>query len=257
MARPLRTQLVVPGIPHHIILRGNNRRRLFSYPRCYRRFLVELERASEVHACAVHGLALLTNHTHLTVTPPSQEALSRFVKRFAQRYAVHRNQERGATGKLFEQRFYCKPAQNELHLARLLPYIELNPERAGLVGHLSEHPWSTYWFHVGEPERAAISRSLWTPSEWWLSLGTDDAARAAAYRHVVDECRLAGTSWLSDRPRIALDSHESASARYTRRLTRPDGTRAAEATSAYGRLETGLYVSAQDACDLGDLADGE
>jgi putative transposase len=99
-------RVVVPGAPHHVFNRGNNKRRLFSYPRDYRLILWIIERAfDKVSFVMVNALVLMANHFHLILVPSSKEALSSFMKSFAQRYATYRNRDRKASGKLFEERY--------------------------------------------------------------------------------------------------------------------------------------------------------
>jgi putative transposase len=78
-------RLIASGIPNHFWLRGNNRRRLFSYPYEYVQLLWLMVYAAEDEACAVHSLVLEPNHIHILVTPPTAEGGSRFVQRFSQR----------------------------------------------------------------------------------------------------------------------------------------------------------------------------
>lgn len=189
MPRPNRSSVVLPGVPQHVILRGNNRRRLFSYPTCYSYFLSALGRSAELTLCAIHALALMANHVHLLVTPPTSLALSRFVHGFAQRYAMHRNRARGGTGKLFEERFKNFGLRDAQQYGRLHAYIELNPMRAGISSSPGAHPWTTYRLHSGEADRSAVPSWLWTPSPWWLGLGANDAERARVHREWIDECR--------------------------------------------------------------------
>ncbi|HEY7955508.1 MAG TPA: transposase, partial [Polyangia bacterium] len=129
MTRPLR--FVAPGLPHHVILRGNNRRRLFSYPSDYQRFLYYLERGLRDVGCWMHAAALMTNHVHLILSPPDRRALSDCVRAFSQRYAQYRNRRKNASGKLFEQRFAAFPILHERQLAVTTVYVDLNPQRAG------------------------------------------------------------------------------------------------------------------------------
>lgn len=225
MVRPTRDQLINPENPNHIILRGNNRRRLFSYPRDYQSFLWFFGRANDAMACSVHALCMMTNHVHNLTTPPSVDATSECVKTFAQRYAQLRNEARGGSGKLFEQRFRSKPIADDAHMLAAMLYIEANPIRAGLVTNPADYPWSTYSLHAGF--RSAIPRALWTPSSWYLSLGRTTEQRERAYRELFDDYIAKGMPdeegrWLElsylDEP-------------YTRRLLRPNGSRAAEPAS--------------------------
>lgn len=236
MPRIARSLLVVPGAPHHLIVRGNNRRRLFSYSTCYARYLREMECAAELYAVAIHALVLMTNHAHLVATPPSCEALSAFMHRLGQQYAVFRNRRRRASGKLFEERFWSRAILDERYFARVVPYVELNPERAGLTRDLADHRWSTYWLHAGRPELSAVAPSLWTPSPWWTSLGTTVTERGRRHVELVNACRAAGGTWLEPGHAEDVATRERASTPYGRRLLRPDGSRVAEEAARFRRV---------------------
>jgi REP-associated tyrosine transposase len=200
-------RLIVPGMPHHLWIRGNNRRKLFSYEWEYLEFAWLVTRAADAFACVVHALVLMTNHFHLLVTPPARELLSKFVQSFAQRYAQRRNARRDASGKLFEHPFDSSPVLDERYLANVTAYIELNPVRDGLCAHPGDWKWSTYNFHAGRPDRSKLPQRLWTPSDWYLSLGPE------GYEQFVAEYRAR---------QIEQAVRESCDIR----VRRPDGTRA-------------------------------
>lgn len=183
MPRIPRHQTVVPAHPHHVILRGNNRRRLFSYPRERRHFLTSLRKSSIKHGVPVHVLMLMTNHVHLLVTPDGPKQLARFVGAFAQSYSQYRNRARNSSGKLFEQRYTCIPILHEEQMAVTHVYVELNPVRARLCTDAADHRWSTYRLHAGLEEKEALIADLWSPSPWYLSLGRKSMERAAAFRN--------------------------------------------------------------------------
>src|SRR5262245_7810080 len=106
MARAPR--IIVPGLPHHVVLRGNNRRRLFSSKLDYRMFLYFAGLSLKRCQVGLHALTLMSNHAHLLVTPRHQHDLAAFVKPLAQRYAQLRNEKRNASGKLFEERYWSR-----------------------------------------------------------------------------------------------------------------------------------------------------
>lgn len=182
MPRIPRRFLVIPQHPHHVILRGNNRRRLFSYPRERHFFLSRLLQGSEKQRVPVHAITLMTNHVHLIVTPCDYLQLSRFVRHFAQRYAQFRNASRGATGKLFEQRYKCIPIVSDEQMAITTAYVELNPVHAKICLEPEAYRWSTYPQHAGYRSHEQLISKLWTPSSWYQSLGSDPNERAAAFR---------------------------------------------------------------------------
>lgn len=228
MSRLARIETVQPGHPHHVVLRGNNRRRLFSDHVSRELFLAYLTDASLWWRCAIHALVLMTNHVHLVVTPPTVVALSKFVQSFAQRYSQRRNRLRAGSGRLFEERFYSECVRDEAHLAALVPYIELNAVRAGIVDAPEAYPWSTFHLHALGPETSLVPRELWTPSDWYVGLSSCEETRRARYREWFDARRGLDIANLD-----VLRELERASEPYGRRLRRPDGSRAAEAQSAY------------------------
>ena len=177
-----RRLLVVPDHPHHLILRGNNRRRLFSYPREYRYFLLRLLRAEQKYSLPVHTVALMSNHTHLIVTPQKHQHLSSFVRSFAQTYSQFRNRNRSSSGKLFEERYKCVPIVSEKQMAVTNVYVELNSVHADICADPALYRWTTFALHAALPCAEPLLADLWKPSSWYTSLGGSPAARAAVYR---------------------------------------------------------------------------
>jgi putative transposase len=199
---------VVPGYPHHLILRGNNRRRLFSRDVERRLFLALVCDAIERTGVKLHALALMSNHVHELASPPDERALAAFVKWFAQAYAARRNRAKGGSGKLFEARFKSKLVLDDAGLAIETAYIETNSVRAGLVKDPMLDPWSTYPIHAGQPERSAFPVEYWTPSPWYLGLAETPHERARLYRdfvaaylaHRMGQPRRAGSDLPERRP---------------------------------------------------------
>jgi putative transposase len=248
---PRTARVVVPGMPHHIILRGNNRRRLFSYSSDYKRFLWYLRRAVQTSGVKVHVVSLMPNHIHLVVRPADAAALALFVKLLAQRYAQARNSRRDGSGKLFEARFYCVPILSDEQMAMVTAYVDLNAFRAHTVEDPAAHRWCTYRLHAGLPD-SDIPADLWTPSEWYLSLGATPEARAHRYRQFATEC---GARYRAGEAAEAAAAAVEPPLVYTRRLERPDGSRAAEsgpvayrATRHAGRAERKMRTCEKNAC---------
>ena len=185
---PRAARIVLTGVPHHVVLRGNNRRRLFSYPKDYRYFIWLMNQSQPACDIEVHALCLMQNHVHLLLTPPGKSGLAGFIKRTAQRYAQVRNKRYSTTGKLFEQRYYAKPIQSESHLAIATAYIDLNPVRAGALTDAASYDWSTFRLHAGFSCRSVGLKALWSPTDWYRRLGRDPNAQAAAYREWAAEC---------------------------------------------------------------------
>ena len=199
-------RLIIPGAPHHLILRGNNRRKIFSYD--YERdfFLKLVAEASDKFGVLIYSITLLTNHLHQMFVPPSQEAASGFVHSFAMRYAQWRNKKRGGSGKLFEREFEAHPMWTPDLFAEKLAYVDFNAVHHGLCARPEDYVWSTYGFHIGRPELSKIPQELWTPNDWWRDFGPE------RYREWVERC---------------IENDRALQRERDFRLRRPDGTRAA------------------------------
>lgn len=67
MAR--KPRFVLPGVPQHVIQRGNNREPCFYSTDDYVRYLEDLHDAAVKNHAVIHAYVLMTNHVHLLVTP--------------------------------------------------------------------------------------------------------------------------------------------------------------------------------------------
>jgi putative transposase len=56
-----RARLATPGIPWHIIQRGNNRSACFYAVEDYRRYLDTLREQAQKHGCLIHAYVLMAN----------------------------------------------------------------------------------------------------------------------------------------------------------------------------------------------------
>ena len=141
---PRRARLSLPGIPWHIIQRGNNRGRGFCTVEDYRRYLEVLGELATKYACAVHAYVLMTNHVHLLLTPHRTDSAALLMKHLGQRYVQYFNRRYGRSGTLWEGRYRSCLTQSESYVLACYRYIERNPVRAGMVDHPHEYPWSSY-----------------------------------------------------------------------------------------------------------------
>jgi len=213
-------RIVIPGRAHHLVLRGNNRRTLFSYATDYRKLIGHVSKALEPETCRLHALTLMTNHIHCLVTPASHDDLALFVKAFAQRYSTYRNRRRGSSGKLFQERYFSNPIEDPSYFATAQIYIDINAWRAGKVVDPFAHVWSTFAIHAGRPHLSRIPVELWTPSSWYLGLERTPEARAKRYLELVEQFYGSKTRIVSDEH---IDAAERLSAVPSRmRIERPD-----------------------------------
>ncbi len=173
-------RLTVPGFPHHIIQRGNNRQPIFAAKADYETLLSMLvEHADKTHV-AVHSYVLMSNHFHLLATPSAIEGIPQMMQSVGRRYVRYFNQRQSRTGTLWEGRYKSTLIQAERHLLTCMAYIDLNPVRAGLVAEPSDYPWSSYSHHVGR----AVDKLI-TPHPLYWELGNTPFSREAAYGDLV------------------------------------------------------------------------
>ena len=177
MARKPRFNL--PGIPQHIIQRGNNREPCFFTEQDYLFYLDHLRKAAEKMACVIHAYVLMTNHVHLLATPLREHAVSEMMQSLGRRYVRYINYVYRRTGTLWEGRYKANLVDSECYVLTCYRYIELNPVRAGMTESAGEYRWSSYrTTALGE------SDDLITPHEEYLRLGGDAASRRHAYREL-------------------------------------------------------------------------
>jgi putative transposase len=62
-------RLNLPGIPQHVVQRGNNRQSSFFADKDYTVYLDKLKDYASHYKVAVHAYVLMTNHVHLLLTP--------------------------------------------------------------------------------------------------------------------------------------------------------------------------------------------
>ena len=166
-----------PGVPLHVIQRGNNHQKLFGQVTDYQNYLEWLKEAAQWHACAIHAYVLMPNHVHLLVTPSHKESLPKTFQSLGRRYVQYFNATYDRTGTLWEGRYRATLIDSESYFLICCRYIELNPVRAELVRHPRDYRWSSYHHHA-----EAKSDSLLTRHTLYTRLGANSEARQQAYR---------------------------------------------------------------------------
>ncbi len=172
----------MPGIPQHIVQRGNNKQACFFNESDYYFFMQTLFESLQKNECHLHAYVLMTNHVHLLVTPTEQHGISLLMRDIGRKYVRFINDTYGRTGTLWEGRFKSSMVDSERYCLACYRYIELNPVTAKMVRDPKDYPWSS--FHTNA---LGLPSDLITPHATWLSLGGDDASRQAAYFELFSE----------------------------------------------------------------------
>jgi len=170
----------VKGIPLHIILRGNNREPIFGNDEDCQFFKEVLLDAAKRHALAIHAYVFMTNHIHLLASPVTEQSVPKTLQSVGRRYVQYFNFRYKRTGTLWEGRYRATVVEAEHYLFECMRYIELNPVRAGMVGHPRDYAWSSYRANAeGKVDHLVNSHGL------YRSLARDETERCIAYRELV------------------------------------------------------------------------
>ncbi|WP_332775025.1 REP-associated tyrosine transposase [Polaromonas sp.] len=173
-------RLTIPGYPHHIIQRGNNRQAIFAASADYQMLLDLLDDNARKFGVALHAYVLMSNHFHLLATPETAEGLPQLMQAVGRRYVRYFNDSQGRSGTLWEGRYRSTVIQTERYLLACMAYIDLNPVRAGLVAEARDYPWSSHGHYTG-----LRTDKLVTPHPLFWTLGNTPFAREAAYADMV------------------------------------------------------------------------
>lgn len=170
-------RLVVPGQPHHIIQRGNNRQPVFLDEEDYSRFLVWMREAARTYRVAIHAYVLMPNHLHLLASPAEATGLAQMMQWIGRKYVPYFNQKYNRVGTLWQGRFKTSVIDSENYFLVCSRYIETNPVRAQLAATPQDYRWSSYAHHAGlVQDPVVVDHAL-----YW-ALGNTPFGREAAYR---------------------------------------------------------------------------
>jgi putative transposase len=146
MARQART--IIPGQAMHVMVRGNNREKLFFSDVDRRAYLDWLREAAKQFGSTVHAFALMPNHVHLLITPQNADSLAKTMQSLGRRYAQYFNQQHHRSGTIWEGRYRSSLIDPDYFL-RCQRYIELNPVRAGFESNPQDSSWTSFASHIG------------------------------------------------------------------------------------------------------------
>jgi len=180
-------RLTAPGLPHHLIQRGNNRQTVFADEFDCALFLRELAELADAHGLAIHAYVLMPNHVHLLATPAERETLARLMQALGRRYVRRFNDRHRRTGTLWEGRYRSAVVETDQYLLACMRYIELNPVRAGLVSEPTMYRWSSHAHYAG----LRVDPLVTEHAVYW-ALGNTPFERQLAYRRLFEHGQADG-----------------------------------------------------------------
>jgi putative transposase len=179
---PRRSRIDAPGALHHVMVRGIDRKDIFSDQKDYTAFMDRLGDLLTETRTSCYAWALIPNHFHLLLRT-GNVPISVLMKRLLTGYAVNFNRRHNRYGHLFQNRYKSILCQEDSYLLELVRYIHLNPVRAGLVTEykgLSGYPYCGHGAIMG---RRKIN---WQDTEYVLGLfGNKESGARGEYSRFV------------------------------------------------------------------------
>lgn len=141
---PAGPRILLDNVCYHIMVRGNQKRRVFKEGEDPREYLARLGKYKKRHGFRLYGFCFMPNHIHLLGEVGEKENLARFMHDLNRSYTAYFNRKYGKVGYLWQGRFKSKVVLKDEYLINCINYLELNPVRGGMVRTPDEYPWSSY-----------------------------------------------------------------------------------------------------------------
>ena len=171
---PRQSRLDAPGVLHHVIIRGIERKKIFWDQTDQQDFLDRLAVLIPETQTRCYAWVLMSNHAHfLFRSGPS--GISTLMRRLLTGYVVSFNRRHRRFGQLFQNRYKSIICQEDAYLKELVRYIHLNPIRAKMVDDLKaleQYPF------CGHGVLAGYSKQAWQDDGYVLNFFADDLKSA-------------------------------------------------------------------------------
>lgn len=158
---------------YHVMLRGNERRKIFLCDDDREKFTDTLREKSREKEFFVLAYCLMDNHVHLLIKEGNDQ-IERVMKRIGVSYVYYFNKKYRRTGHLFQDRFKSEPIIDDKYLMAVVRYIHNNPLKARIVEEQAQYHWSSYNAYVSRDtaDNGLINRDL------MLKIFSDDEKQA-------------------------------------------------------------------------------
>ena len=152
---PRKARIVIPGIAHHIVQRGNNRQNILEEEEDFSCYCYWINQYAIKYKVSILAYCLMNNHVHFIAIPEDRNGLARLFNTVHMRYAQYVNYKRRTSGHLWQGRFFSC-VLDEAHLFFAMRYVEQNPVRAKMVPRPWDYEWSSAKWHVKKPLKQYI-----------------------------------------------------------------------------------------------------
>jgi len=150
MARPYRLQ--GENYLYHIMSRGDDRKKIFTSPGDYSKFLDYTLKGKEKYQFYLYAYCLMVNHYHLLIETRLPN-ISKVMHYINGSYTIYYNIRHRRCGHLFQGRFKSIVVDKDNYFLELSRYIHLNPVLKGIVKDPREYRWSSYQGYIGGTDK--------------------------------------------------------------------------------------------------------
>ncbi len=133
---PRIARLDTPGLLHHVMIRGIERRNIFNDDKDRENLIDRLSILLPETKTQCYAWSFLSNHAHFLLRS-GPAGIAALMHRLLTGYAVSFNRRHRRHGQLFQNRYKSIICQEDAYLQELVRYIHLNPLRARIVVDLS------------------------------------------------------------------------------------------------------------------------
>lgn len=174
-------RLTVPGYPHHVIQRGNNRQMIFRDAADHEFMLGLLTEQAKKLQVEIHAYVLMGNHFHLLATPQTQDGLPLMMQSVGRSYVRYFNRRHQRSGTLWEGRYRSTVLEASAYLLPCMVVLETQPVAEGLAARPQDYAWSSYAHNAGVQQDSLVR----SHAQYW-ALANTPFAREAAYQRTVE-----------------------------------------------------------------------
>jgi len=184
MARKPRVEF--EGAFYHVIVRGNQRQKIFGDDQDRLRYLERLEHYRQRYGFTVYAYVLLSNHVHLLLET-GKTPLSKIVQGIQFTYTQYYNRRYGKVGHLFQGRYKAILCDRDAYLLELVRYIHLNPARLKNPQEIATYRWSSHRAYLGTKGPVGVETDLVL-----AQLGDTRGQALKAYRQLIEDGKNLG-----------------------------------------------------------------
>lgn len=141
---PRQARFTIENGTYHIMMRGNNKAKIFQTEDDFFRFKEIVKVNKEKYGLQIYHYVFMDNHVHFIIQAKDGKCLGNSIKRINMMYAQYYRRTYGGIGHFFQDRFKSYIIENGKYLLECGRYIELNPVRAGKVKEIDKYYWSSY-----------------------------------------------------------------------------------------------------------------